>query len=172
MPVDMSTFLPERVSMQDDATLRTIRFRWHWTHSKWRLILAAALPLGVIIGWKNPASLNTALWIASLIALGVLYIALAGWCNSTTFSVKQSKLTVRHHPMPWFGGLSIPANSLRDIEVEEYESRTKYGPHIKYRLIGRTLSGQTIRLASVFDTQDKAAAQFVCDCLESWSIRQ
>lgn len=164
----MNAMQPERMVIEERAGLRCITFRWHWLHSKWRLILVFAFSIGVIIGWKDRSSFGTALLVACLLGLPFLYTALIGWVNSTTFSFKDGRLQVRHYPLPWPGGVELCTNGVRQIEVEQHESQTQYGPHIKYRLLAKTLGGKAIRFAAVFDTDDKAAAEYVCDTLNNW----
>lgn len=164
----MSTALPQGVSVVDQPNERRIAFRWHSWSSKWLLLFVIVSPIALGIGWQDFLTSWKAQLIVGVLDTVFLYVALAGWFNSTTIRVEGGQLRVHHRPLPWPGKIELPQNSVRDIEVVEHYVQHENGARLTFRLMAITLDGRRIRLASAFEKDDQTAAEFVANTLKKW----
>lgn len=160
----MLTSPPERVSVDN----KKIRFHWHSSASKWLLLFVIFSPIAIGIGWQDILTSHFAQAILGALDATFLYIALAGWLNTSTITLAEGCLDVRHGPFPWPGNHRLPAKSIRKLEVEEHYVQTENGERLTYRLVATSLQGKRIRLISAFDKNDYGAANYILQALEEW----
>ncbi|MBS1198058.1 MAG: hypothetical protein H6R18_1843 [Proteobacteria bacterium] len=164
----MTTTLPEGVSVVDKTSERSIAFRWHSWSSKWLLLFVIVSPIALGIGWQDFLTSWKAQLIVGVLDAVFLYVVIAGWCNSTTIRVEGSQLRAHHGPLPWPGNVELPQNSVRDIEVAEHYIQHENGERLTFRLMAIRPDGRRIKLATAFEKDDKASAEFVAATLKKW----
>jgi hypothetical protein len=160
--------LPERVFVDNGPDGKVIRFRWHSPASKWLVLFVLCLPIAFGIGWDDLLTSRYAQGILATLAFCFLYLAMAGWLNTSTITVARNHLSVRHGPFPWPGNRCLPAKSIRRLEVVEHYVQTENGERLTYRLIATNLRGDKIRLISVFNESDRDAAEYTRQTLSEW----
>ncbi len=159
---------PERVSVDTGPDGNVIRFRWHSSTSRWLVLFVLCSPIALGVGWNDLLTSRYAQGILAILALCFLYLALAGWLNTSTITLARNQLGVRHGPFPWPGNRRLPAKSIRGLAVVEHYVQTENGKRLTYRLIATTIRGETIRLLSAFDKNDHDAAEYTCQTLAEW----
>jgi hypothetical protein len=159
---------PERVFVGTGPDGRVIRFCWHSSASKWLVLFVLCSPIALGVGWDDLRTSRYAQGIMAILAVFFLYVALAGWLNTSTLTLTRDQLSVRHGPFPWPGNRRLPAKSIRGLKVVEHYIRTENGKRLTYRLIATTLHGDTIRLISAFDKSDCDAAEYTRQTLAAW----
>ncbi len=166
--VAQSNPLLKHVTVVDNASERSIAIRWHSWMSKWLLLFVIVLPIALGIGWQDFLTSWKAQLILGVLDALFLYVALAGWFNTTTIRVLEGRLQVRHGPMPWPGNVELPQNSVRGFEIVEHYVHDETGDRLTFRLIAVTSGGRRIKLTGAFEKDDRNAAEFVADTLKSW----
>jgi len=164
----MTTAVPGGVTVVDETGERTVSFHWHSSSSKWLLLFVIVSPIALGIGWQDFLASTKAQLMVAALDIVFLYIALAGWCNSTTIRAEAGQLVVRHGPFPWPGKVVLPQKNVRDIEVVEHYVQDENGERLTFRIIAVMLGGRRIKLASAFEQDDKASAVFVAGTLKAW----
>ena len=99
------------------------------------------------------------------VGIGLTYTTLAGFLNRTILSVDQSSLTIRHHPLPWMGEVSVPLTDIDQLYCEEKRS-TGENSSTTYNLNAVLKSGRKITLISKLDAPD--IAFFIEQQVENW----
>jgi len=164
----MTTTPPKGISVVDKGGERKIAFRWHSWSSKWLLLFVIVSPIALGIGWQDFLTSWKAQVMAGILDAVFLYVAIAGWVNSTTIRVENGQLRVHHGPLPWPGKVGLPQSSVRDIEVVEHYVQNENGERLTFRLMAITPGGRHIKLASAFEKDDQPAAEFVANTVKKW----
>ena len=164
----MRAALPERVRVTEGPEGRSVHFRWHSSASKWLVLFVVVSPIALGIGWQELLTSHFAQAILGTLAGSFLYVALAGWLNTSTVTLAGRELRVRHGPFPWPGMRRIPAALIRALEVEEHYVQTENGQRLTYHLIAVTRTGKRVRIVSAFDRYDQGAAEFLRRTLTEW----
>jgi hypothetical protein len=158
----------ERVFSDSGSAKKILRFRWHSPQSKWLLLYVVCTPIALEIGWHELLTSRYAQTILAILASGFLYVAFAGWFNSSTVTLDGEQLTVKHGPFPWPGNHSLHARTIRALEVVEHYVQTETGQRLTYRLIAKSRNGEDIRLISAFNRDDHDAAEYIRKTLAEW----
>ena len=159
---------PNRVFVCAGPDCKVIRFRWHSPQSKWLLLFVLCSPIALGIGWNGLLASHYAQAILATLDSCFLYVALAGWFNSSTITLTVDQLSVRHGPFPWPGNRSLPAKSIRSLEVTVYYEQNDNNERLTYRLMATKADGDKIRLISAFDKGDHDAAEYIRQTLAGW----
>ncbi len=53
------------------------------------------------------------------IELGLIYTLIAEFSNKTTLTVTSSYLTIKHHPLPWFGQFQVTTDQIEQLYVKK-----------------------------------------------------
>src|SRR5262249_4497754 len=94
------------------------------------------------------------------------YVAAARFVNSTTITADAKQFTVRHGPLPWLGGKTIPTDDLQEFSCEERVTYAKQGPVRSYRIWYLCRSGKRgILLSRLESPADQAV--FIAQTLQS-----
>ena len=133
--------MPEGVTLEQGADGLCIRYRWFSPRYLF-MILFCVVWDGFLVFWyrtalAHPSPGNIALWfpIAHVGAgIGLTYWTLAGFLNHTTVQVSSGQLSVRHGPLPWPGGRTLPAGDIAQVYREEIARSTRSGTSTSYRL--------------------------------------
>lgn len=88
--------------------------------------------------------------------LYMTYRTLATLLNTTTITVGDDELSVRHHPLPWPGGLRVPAAELAQLFTEEQITETKNGVSRSYHLGAVLKDGTKQRILANLPEPDQA----------------
>jgi hypothetical protein len=160
--------LPERVFVSTGPDVKVIRFRWHSPESKWLVLYVICSPIVLEIGWHDLLTSRYAQGILAILAFYFLYVALAGWFNSSTIALSGNELTVRHGPFPWPGNRRLTARSILGLQVLEHYVPTETGRRLTYRLTATNLCGDAIRFVSAFNKNDHEAAEYIRQTLTEW----
>jgi hypothetical protein len=102
-----------------------------------------------------PPSLFVMPALHSLLAICLLYYALVGLVNRTVVHVNPNTIRIKVGPLPWFGGKSIVKSDLKQLYVMEAHQKGKKKPKRVYHLHAITAQGNSIRLASHFDSPEQ-----------------
>lgn len=153
---------PENVSVTQEVDGLRIRYRWLSAKYVFLILFCMAWD-GFLIFWyrialTNPSPGNIMLWfpIAHVgVGIGLTYSTLAGLVNHTSVRVSNNELTIRHGPLPWFGGRTIPASEVGQIYREELTSTTRNGTTTRYRL-SAVLRDERKRTLLTCDSADTA----------------
>ena len=54
-----------------------------------------------------------------MLGVPMFYHSLAGLLNTTTVRIHNGALTIRHHPLPWFGSLTLEFSEIKQVYVKE-----------------------------------------------------
>ncbi len=77
--------------------------------------------------------------------------------NSTTVTVNENRLTVRHSPLPWFPAPTIDASSIEQLFVSEGYTQSKDGTRTPYYLLNAVLRDNALkRLSTRFPDIEQA----------------
>lgn len=109
---------------------------------------------GFMIFWMTMA-LSKGAWqmaafgsLHACVGLGLAYFTLSSFINKTDVSIDPRHLTVRHYPLPWFGGKKIPVHSIKQIYAREKITRNKNGASVSYPLYVITNDNKEEKLLS------------------------
>lgn len=110
-----------------------------------------ALPfIAFLLGWISYSNGKTWLTIIALIFLfGSGYVLLSLF-NTTTFTCAADRLTIKHAPFPWPGGVSIPVTSIVSFTCEE--SRGEGG--VSFTVFCKLSSGKELDIVPTLSTGD------------------
>jgi hypothetical protein len=117
----------------------------------------------------------------------ILYWSLAGLINWTTIEVQGGKLSVHHHPLPWFGQRDYSASEVDQVYIKEaVQERSSSGEITElHTLLIRLKDGKKVKLVHNIDSFENAqylestieSALHICDqrvddeCIDSISDR-
>lgn len=100
------------------------------------------------------------------VGVGLTYLTIAGFLNSSILEVTREELSIQHRPLPWFGNKTIPIMNITQLFSEEKISHTKNGTSRAYSLNLVTRDGRKESLLSGLDSPD--IALFIEQQIESW----
>jgi hypothetical protein len=118
--------LPRNVTLEHEADELRIRHRWSSPIHLF-LVLFCVVWIGILVSWYQaelgrPHPRDFALWFPLLhvvVGLNLAYATVAGFVNHTLVRAASGELTIRHGPLPWPGGRTIPAREIAQIYREE-----------------------------------------------------
>jgi len=122
------------------------------------LIFAVLFSFGMTLYFTRDLWLSAPLFLVLPIlgVAGFSYYIVAGLLNRTYVSVDSQGLTIRHEPIPWFGGKTIETSRLKQLYSKEIVSRGESGPHVSYELRATLKSGGDMKLLAGLASQQQA----------------
>lgn len=144
---------PAGITLDIDGDRIEIRRRWFdgvWPNLP--LIGITTALLGAAYSYYGEGhSWGALLWLIA--ALYFIYDIVANFINSTTITLANELISIRHGPLPWLGSLEIDARTLADVVVET--NILSEGPNL-YRVIAVLLTGHRVRLVDKMDCREQA----------------
>ena len=133
--------MPENVTLEHEADGLRVSYRW-FSPKYVLLLLFCAVWGSIVVVWYRTAFGSLAhddivRWFPLLhvaVGLHLAYATLAGFVNHTTVRATSSQLTVRHGPVPWFGGRTIPTSEIAQLYREAITSTLNDQTKTRYRL--------------------------------------
>ncbi|WP_088918154.1 hypothetical protein [Granulosicoccus antarcticus] len=114
--------------------------RWSWRSISSLFLLGFAVLWNLLLLFKlGSTGIDLIRGVFALAGFGLLYRGLAGVLNSTTITVNENQLTVRHSPMPWYPAPTIDAASIEQLFVSEGYTQSKNGTRTPYYLLNAVL---------------------------------
>jgi len=154
--------MPENVTLEQEADGLRLTYRWFSPKYLVFVLFCIAWDAFLVFWYRtalaHPSPGDIALWfpIAHVgVGLGLSYWTLAGFVNRTTVRVSSSQLTIRHGPLPWLGGRSLPASEVAQVYREEITRSSRRGTSTTYRLSAVTRDDRKRRLLTC-DSADVA----------------
>lgn len=139
---------------------------WRRSRRAWGILLAlGALMMLVLANAGSGLVVRTTVpgvVFLSFVGIGLLYLVLASWVNATTLRLDAEELVVSNGPLPWGGGLRLPADSIEELDVT---ARLHRGRVLEYRIHARLSNGERRTLAHWIATVDDA--RYLVEHLES-----
>ena len=147
--------MPPGFSVTGDGQL-SVRWSWRSTSNLFLLGIAVCWLLIPVFQFDF-SELDWLRGAFVLVGLGMLYRGFAGAINSTTITVDENRLTVRHSPLPWFPAPSIDASSIEQLFVSEGFAPSKNDEKTPYYLLNAVLRDNTLeRLSTRFPDIEQA----------------
>ena len=99
-----------------------------------------------------------------VIGFFITYYTICCFVNTTTIRVNQGELSVSHGPLPWFGGVTMPAGEVMQFYVSEQVHHHKRSVSYTYSVEMYLRSG--IRQKLVENLEDAGQALYIEQQLE------
>lgn len=154
--------IPENITLLHEMDGITLRRRWR-SGAAWFLLFFCLFWDGFMVVWFSIA-LTQGQWamaafgtLHGLVGVGITYLMLAMFLNSTDIRITPSILTVRHYPLPWPGAKQFDTSDIQQLYCKERERGTRNGNRqVAYdlHLIDRT--GKQHKFLSGLDTSEQA----------------
>jgi len=105
-------------------------------------------------------------WLVGVVGgISLTYHALANFFNKTYIFANESKIEIRHRPVPWIGNLKVDATDINQLYVKEVVHQEEGGTRKDYELRAKSNSGKDIKILS--DLPDADQAEFVEERLKA-----
>ncbi len=165
--------LPRQIVMIDHGhyleIIRTWRGMMAWFFvlfsAVWWYGIAKAVP-GIL---SNPDIQGATRYIFLIhIGTGILisYFTLALLFNRTHIYANQSKMEIKHIPLPWFGNKILEAPDIEQLFSKKVVTRNKNGTQTSYKVMARMNNGKVIKLLT--NLTDRNQALFIEKQFESY----
>lgn len=169
MKVDM----PSGFTVDDQPDALSITRRWFGPVAIFLLFFAIFWD-GFLVVWyfiaftDDSAPLMMKLFpiLHVLVGLGLTYVVVAMFVNTTKITVDLNRFTIEHGPMPWPGNRTLDPAQIDQLYCKEKISRNKNGVSYSYELHARTIGGETKKLVSGMQKPEQAL--FLEQELERW----
>lgn len=146
-----ATPLPGHFKVDDANGLLRISWRW-FSPSAWLLTAFAIVWNTIVLLWLGVAvaggnwgmlcfgSLNAASGI------GIGYLAVSNFVNSTVVSLQHGVLQVKHSPLPWFGGGAWRREDLAQLYAEAHSGGSRNQRAPQFALCALLRNGRRVKL--------------------------
>lgn len=132
--------LPPRTTTLHDRDTYIIRRTW-FTPLVFFFVFFALFWNGFMVVWMTTAIMK-GIWVMAafgsihmFVGLGIIYYCIATFLNKTDVAINPSYLSVRHHPLPWFGAKQIRVHEIEQLYTKRHITHTKNGgTNITYRV--------------------------------------
>jgi hypothetical protein len=160
--------LPARMRIDNWGPELAITRSWY-THAVWFLLVFCIFWDGFLVVWYS-VGVGAMLsgdgggmaWVMLVfpvlhvvVGLGLTYLVICMFLNSTVVKVSMGELTVRHGPVPSWGNVQIRTSDLKQLYCTETINRTKNGCHTSYNVMAQTQTGDKIKLLTGLDQLDQ-----------------
>lgn len=165
---------PASVQVREEPGGVAFTCRWFW----WKYVAVAPFALGWDAGmweWYRDVLRDGNVAMARVmavfgighaaIAIALTYAIIAGFVNATTLRISRGWLSVRHHPLPWAGGLRIPAEAIAQLCVVQ-RTRRGWAMSYGYDLVALLRDGSRRRIMASID--HAGVALFLEERAEAW----
>jgi hypothetical protein len=153
--------LPSRFQVEDRDGATRITWRW-FTPVHLFLIFFCIAWDGFLLMWYGIALTAEAPLIAIVFpvahvaaGVGLTYYTLTGLVNRTTVEVSRNQLTIRHHPLPWWGNREVTGRQFTQLYGEEIAKTNKGSTTYSYNLIALDREGRKVKLLSGLTEKDQ-----------------
>ncbi|HET7228897.1 MAG TPA: hypothetical protein VFJ16_02715 [Longimicrobium sp.] len=150
---------PDRVVMSEGNGELTIAYRW-FSPKFIFLTFFCIFWDGILLVWYATA-LASGAWLMALfpvlhvaVGIGLTYWVLCGYVNTTTIRLDGSRMSVRHHPLPWPGNRDYAFAQVAQLYCEEKVSRGRNGVSCTYNLGALLHDGKRKTVISGADSPD------------------
>lgn len=154
--------LPPRFTVDDSFGGLTIRWRW-FSPAILFLAFFAVVWDSFLVFWYSMAFGIGAPWIFVVfpivhlaVGVGLTYLVVACFFNSTTIAVADGRLSVRNGPLPWPGGAEFETADFDQIYCEEKVRRNDGTDHRSYAVYALTRGGTKRKLLDGLTDADQA----------------
>ncbi len=139
--------MPPGIRVEHPSGQFQITRRWY-NHGLWFLLVFCIFWNGFMIVWHSIA-LSQGAWFMSafglihtLVGIGVAYITLAGFLNTTEIRVRYGELTIRSGPVPFPGNKTMRTDDIEQLYTKERISHTKNGVSYRYEVLAVKRDGR------------------------------
>jgi hypothetical protein len=152
--------LPERFTVEHPAGGLQISWRWYSPAAIF-LTIFAVFWNGFVCVWISLVLSSGAGFFAlfasihALAGIGVAYGALSMFLNATRVDASYGMLSVRHGPLPAFGNLDLPRDSLRQLYCLERVSSSRRGT-VTYELKALKADGSSVAVLQGLQSTEQA----------------
>lgn len=155
------TPLPNNIELITEFDAIVIRRTWK-SAAAYFLIVFALLWNAFIVFWMALAIGDGALTMAAFgsihvaVGLGLIYFTIAIFLNKTDIRIDTYNLSVKHHPMPWFGQIQIPVEKVQQVYCKKKVTRGKNSTHVTYEVFSLDRNNRKKKLLSGLKDSDQA----------------
>jgi hypothetical protein len=153
--------LPSRFRIERDMESLRITRKW-FSPVAFFLLFFAVFWNGFMIVW-HAIALGTGMWVMSAfglihtgIGIGLIYVVLAKFLNTTVITANKFELSVISGPLPWRGNKRIEAGQVRQLYCKEKVSHGKNGASVSYSVEAVMNDNTRQTLAAGFENSDQA----------------
>ncbi|MBV9109513.1 MAG: hypothetical protein JO306_08920 [Gemmatimonadetes bacterium] len=100
------------------------------------------------------------------VGIGITYVTVAGFVNTTSVRIDRSRIRVWHHPLPFGRRIDIETGAVKQLFCEERINRGRNGVWYSYDLLASLKDGTRKRLLANADTPQLPV--FLEQHAESW----
>ena len=118
---------------------------------------------GFLVFWYSVAFSMNGPWIMKVfpiahvaVGVGLTYFTVASLFNTTRIEVGRGELSIKHGPVPWFGGKTLRATEVDQLFCKEKVSRGKHGYRYTYSVWAAMKDGSSAKVISEGTETDQA----------------
>lgn len=152
---------PRGIRIEAGASMLRIEQRWYyhgllpialacafWSYCQYEIIVSALVE-------NHP--LTSLIAFAPLPFTGIfVYCVLAGLLNASYIEIHPERLAARHGPLPWPGGLGLPAAEVIQLYCKRYTHHGKRTHHHHYEVRVQLKDGADRKLLGGLQTAEQA----------------
>ena len=113
--------------------------------------------LHILIDIRLPDPLLNGPYIHAIIGFGLVYITAVFWLNHSRIQITGSGIALKQAPIPWFGRISVQAETIDQIQSEGIPVRNWYGKSAtQYEISIRCQNKKKIPIMADIDTAEQA----------------
>ncbi len=120
----------------------------------WDLFLVFWYAVALTKGAPTAAKLFPLLHVA--VGVGMTYLTICTFVNSTVIKVGTQDLSVHHGPLPWPGNIALEKRMIQQLFCEEVVTRGKHGPRYSYTVWALMRDNERKKLVSGLESTDQA----------------
>lgn len=163
---------PDRVTETRDERGLVLTYRW-FSFVHLFMVAFCVFWMGFLVFWysialsRHAGAADPMIWFPLLhvaVGIGLTYSTIAGFVNRTEIVVGGGEVAVRHGPLPWPGGKTLPTPEITQLYREERSSTTRSGRSVRHELNVMTGDGRKVRL--VARVPDPAMALYLEQAIE------
>lgn len=113
--------------------------RWY-SHGLWFLAFFCVFWNGFMVVWHWLA-LSQGAWFMSVfgllhtaVGIGILYVTLAGFLNTTVIRVRYGELSIQSGPIPFPGNTTLRADEIEQLYAKERRAHSNNGDSYRYEV--------------------------------------
>lgn len=118
------------------------------------LVFWYSMATGGSAGWNLIAIIFPVAHVA--VGVGLTYRTLAGLLNSTWILVVDGALTIKHGPVPWLGGRTLPTDTVKQLFCEQAAGGGRGRSVVSYNLSAMMRDGSKVMLLKSLPAYDQA----------------
>lgn len=160
--------MPKRFRVENWGPELSITRPWY-THVVWFLLVFCIFWDGFLVMWYS-IGIGAMLtgegggmgWVMLVfpvlhvaVGLGLTYLVICMFLNTTVIKVSMGELTIRNGPVPCGGNHQIRTSDLKQLYCTETINRTKNGCNTTYNVLALTNTGNKIKLLAGLDQLDQ-----------------